>query len=182
MTSTSMGKILAAAATLVLVAVVGTFAWSGFKSPPVAAPAAIVTTPPGWVKLDGGSFTLYAPSGSELRKAEKDGLAYGDIINAPQCIRFQAGKRAAPAVNSQTHPDFADEPITVDGRLATLRKAILQANEHQYWFPGCGAPFYASLIVPDAGGDLVIDVAATSAANLDDAVTMFKSVRIAKGE
>ena len=182
MTSSSMGKILALLATLLLAAVVGFFAWSGFKSPPLAAPAGIVTTPPGWVKLDGGSFTLYAPPGSELRKAEQDGLAYGDIINAPQCIRFQTGKRAAPAVSPQTHPDYADEPITVDGRTATLRKAILQANEQQYWFPGCGAPFYASLIVPDAGGDLVIDVAATSAANLDDAVTMFKSVRIAKGE
>ena len=88
--------------------------------------------------------------------AEKDGLVYGDIIDAPQCIRFLAGKRAVPAVTPQTHPDFADEPVSVDGRTATLRKAILQANEQQYWFPGCGAPFYAGLIVPGAlpdGGD-----------------------------
>lgn len=184
MTSISTGKILALCATLAMAAVVGYFAWSGFKAPPVAAPAAIVTTPPGWAKLDGGHFTLYAPPGAELRKADKDGLTYGDIINAPLCIRFTAGKRAAPAVTPKSHPDFADEPITVDGRTATLRKAVLQAQEQQYWFPGCTAPFYAALIVPGVlsdGGDLVIDAIATSGDGLEDATTMFKSVRIAKG-
>lgn len=177
------GRILALLMTVLVVAVVGYFAWSGFKAPPVATPAAIVTTPPGWQRLDGGLFTLFAPEGARLRRAEKNGIVYGDMINAPYCVRFLAGKGVQPAVNPKTHADFTDEPIVVDGHDATMRKAVLQEHEQRYWFGGCNAPFYAGLIVPGAmpgGGNLVIDVTAASSEGLDDAKMMFKSVRLAR--
>ncbi len=179
-----MNRTLALLTTVLLVAVVGYFAWSGFKAPPVAAPAAIITTPPGWVKLSGGGFTLYAPPGAVLRQAKGNGFIYGDIAGSSLCIRFEAGRSVGPVVNPKTHPNFADEAMVVDGHPASLRKSTLAKNEQDYWFPGCGAALYLGLTVPGAlpGGDtLSLEVSAENRDGLDDAITMFKSLRFAKG-
>lgn len=174
------GKVLAAVATLAVAAVIGFFAWQGFKAPPVATPAAIVTTPPGWVKLDAGAFTFYGPPGSQLRQAAKGALVYGDVVGSPLCVRFLAGKAAQPVVNEKTHPEFTDEAMVIDGRPAILRKTYLKDNEQQYWFPGCGTPIYLGLIVKDAladGGTVTIEITATGEYTADDAGILFKSVR-----
>ena len=178
------GKFLALLLTLVIAAGFGYWAWSGMKAPPVAAPSAIVTTPPGWVKLDGGSFTLYAPPGSQLRKARGAGFTYGDIVGSPYCIRFQAGPHAGLMMTKKSHPDYAESTIVVDGHPATLRQAVLSANEQQFWFPGCGAPVYLGLLVAPRtrGGDSVaIEVAAAAEDVQDNVLMMFKSIRFAKG-
>lgn len=178
-----MNRTLAFAATVLLVAVVGYFAWSGFKVPPVAESAAIVTTPPGWVKLDEGDFSLYGPRGSALRKAKGAGFIYGDVTGSELCVRFQAGAKAELMLTKKSHPDFTEGTLTVDGRPAIVRKAYLGPNEQQYWFPGCGAALYMGLEVPGAladGGTLVVEVSATSEDGLDDAGTMFRSIRFAK--
>jgi hypothetical protein len=163
--------------------VVGYFAWSGFKAPPVAEPAAIVTTPPGWVKLAGPGFTLYAPDGAQVRAAQGAGFTYGDIVGTHLCVRFQAGPKAGAMLTKKSHPDFTETTIPVDGRSGVVRKAWLAQNEQDFWFPGCGQPFYAGLTVPGAlpdGGVLVIEVSAQSEEALDDATMMFKSVRFAR--
>jgi hypothetical protein len=179
-----MNRVLPLVVTLLLVAVVGFFAWSGFKAPPVAEPAAIITTPPGWVKLDGPGFTVYAPEGAVLRQAKGNGFIYGDIAGSYLCIRFQAGKTVGPVVNAKTHPNFSDSDLEVDGRSASLRKTTLAKNEQDYWFPGCGASLYLGLTVPKAlpGGDtLSLDVSVENRDGLDDAMMMFKTIRFAKG-
>lgn len=176
-----MNRVLPLVVTLVLVAVVGFFAWQGFKAPPVASPAAIVTTPPGWVKLDGGGFTLYAPDGAHIRQGKGNGFVYGDVVGTHLCIRYQAGTKASAMLTKASHPDFTETTITVDGHAATVRKAYLAPNEQQFWFPGCGQPLYAGLTVPGAlpgGGTLVVEVSAQSEDALDDATMMFKSVRV----
>ncbi len=177
------GKFLALLATLVVVAGAGYWAWSGFKSPPLGQPAAIVTTPPGWIRLDGGDFTLYAPGGSRLRKAQGVDFQYGDVTGPRLCARFQTGRRVGVVVNKQHHPEFSETSIVIDGHPGTLRKAMLAANEQQYWFPGCGAPLYYGLYVPQAladGAGFVIEVSADSEEGLDEAVMMFKTIRFAR--
>lgn len=178
-----MNRLIPLAVTLLLVAVVGFFAWSGFKAPPVAAPAAIVTTPPGWQKLDARGFTVYAPPGGQLREAQGNGFTYGDIVGTHLCIRFQAGAKAGLMLTPKSHPDFTETALTVDGHMAIMRKTYLAQNEQQYWFPGCGQAVYAGLLVPDAvpgGGSLSIEISAQSDDALEDAMTVFKSVRFVK--
>jgi hypothetical protein len=177
------GKFLALVMTLVIAGGIGYWAWSGMKAPPVAAPSAIVTTPPGWVKLDGGGFTLYAPPSAQLRKARGAGFTYGDVIGTPYCIRFQAGPHAGLMMTKKSHPDFSESTLVVDGRPATLRQGFLSANEQQFWFPGCGAPVYFGLFVAPRtpGGEIfVLEVAAANEDARDDIVMMFKSIRFAK--
>ncbi len=177
------GKILALLMTLVVAGGIGYWAWSGLKAPPVAVPAAIVTTPPGWVKLDGGSFTLYAPEGAHLRQAQGAGFVYGDIVGSSLCVRFQAGSNVGLMLTKKSHPDFVESALTVDGHPGTLRRADLAPNEQQYWFPGCGQSQYAGLLMPNAlpgGGTLVVEVSAENEDALADAMTMFKSIRAAK--
>ena len=128
------------------------------KAPPVAAPSAIVTTPPGWVKLDGGSFTLYAPPGAQLRKAQGAGFTYGDVIGSPYCIRFQAGPHAGLMMTKKSHPDYSESTLVVDGRPGTLRQGVLSAN----------------------GESFVLEVAAADEDARDNVLMMFKSIRFAK--
>jgi hypothetical protein len=181
MNGLSKEKLLPLVVTLLLAGVVGYFAWVGFKEPPVAAPAAIVTTPPGWVKLDGADFTLYAPAGGQIRRAQGDGFAYGDLVGTHLCVRYQAGAKAGPMLTAKSHPDFTETTMPVDGHTAIVRKAYLAQNEQQFWFPACAQPLYVGLIVPDAlpgGGSLVIEVSAPTEDALDDATMMFKSIRL----
>jgi hypothetical protein len=177
-------KILAVLATFAVVAVVGYWSWSGLKSPPVAKPASIVTTPPGWKQLDEGLFTLYAPDGSYIRKAQgNSGLEYGDIVGTNGCVRFKAGSQAAILVDKARHPDFVETPIVVDGHPAVLRKAMLTANEQQYWFSGCEGVLYLGLYVQGAlpgGANLALEAVAPNEDALDDMMMVFKSVRIAQ--
>jgi hypothetical protein len=178
-----MNRLVPLAVTVLLVAVVGFFAWSGFKSPPLATPAAIVTTPPGWEKLDGGTFTVYAPQGARLRQGQGNGFTYGDIVDTHLCIRFQAGAKASLMLTPKSHPEFTETALTVDGHQAIVRKTYLAQNEQQFWFPACGQPAYAGLLLPDAlpgGGSLSIEISARNDEALEDAMTLFKSVRIAK--
>ena len=173
------GKLLAALATLVAAAAVGYFVWSGLKTTPLAAPADIVTTPSGWVKLDGGNFTVYAPQGAALRPA-KDG---GDITGLTLCIHYRTSPTAALAVTKTTHPDYKEANITIGGHPAVYRTAILEAPEQQAWFPDCGQTYYIGLEVPGAlpgGASLVMDVSAGSEEELAHVVTMFKTVQFAK--
>ena len=175
------GKSLALLLTLVIAAGFGYWAWSGMKAPPVGAPSAIVTTPPGWVKLDGGSFTLYAPPGAQLRQARGAGFIYGDIIGLPVCIRFQTGPHAGLMMTKKSHPDYAESTLVVDGRPGTLRQGVLSANEQQFWFPGCGAPVYFGLFVASGGASLAIEIAAADEDAKDNVLMMFKSIRFANG-
>jgi hypothetical protein len=173
-----MNRALPLLVTLLLVVVVGFFAWSGFKSPPVAKPAAIITTPAGWEKIDAGAFTLYAPHGAKLRRAQGAGFVYGDIVGSPLCVRWQAGAKATTMLTKKSHPDYTETTLPIDGRTATLRKAYLSAAEQQYWFPGCGQALYAGVTIPmPDGGTLVMEISASSEPALDDAVLLFKSIQ-----
>ncbi len=175
------GKIPALLLTLAVVAAVGYWTWAGLKSPPVAVPLSIVTTPTGWIKLDEGSFTLYAPSSAYLRKAKADnGLAYGDVVGVNGCVRYKAGPHVALVVDKARHPDFKDSSLVVDGHPAVLRKAVLSTSEQQFWFRGCDAPLYLGLYVQGVlpgGADLVVETLAPNEDALDDMALILKSVQ-----
>ena len=174
------GRFLALVATLLLAAAIGFFAWSGFKAPPLTASSGIVTTPPGWVKLAGPGFTLYAPAGAQLRAAQGNGFTYGDIVGTALCIRFQAGGKAKLML-SASHPDISETALTIAGAPAIVRKAYLADNEQRYWFAGCGQPLYSGLLLTTAEGAIAIEVSAANQDSLDDAMMLFKSVRLASG-
>jgi hypothetical protein len=183
MTALSKEKLLPLVVTLLLAGIVGFFVWQGFKEAPVVAPSSIVTTPPGWVKLSGGDFTLYAPFGGQIRRAQGNGFSYGDIVGTHLCVRYQGGAKASAMLTPKSHPDFTETTLVIDGHTATLRKAYLAQNEQQYWFPGCGQGMYTGLTVPGAlldGGTLVIEVSAGNDDAIDDAVMMFKSLRFGR--
>ena len=87
----SIRRILPPLLTLLVVAFVGFWAWVGLKSPPVSEPAAIITTPARWQRIDAGQFSLYAPAGTRLRKVRGADSVYGDIIGPNTCLRFNVG-------------------------------------------------------------------------------------------
>jgi hypothetical protein len=154
------------------------------KAPPVATPAGIVTTPPGWVQLDEGHFTLYVPGGAYFRKAQAaGGIAYGDIVGTNGCVRFKIAPQAALLVDKARHPEFDETAVMVDGRPGVLRRTILAANERHYWFPGCEASIYLGLLVPGAlpgGAGLAVEAIVPSEEAADDMMMTFKSIRFTK--
>lgn len=173
-------KSLAAVLTFIVAAGVLYWTWSGLKTPPVATPASIVTTPPGWVRLEEGSFTLYAPEGSQLRKGHGADSTYGYIVGPSACVRFQIGAREQLVVNKEQHSDYSEGPLLVDGKPGILRKADLNTNEQRLWFPGCGAPVYLGLLVEralPAGDSLAIEGTAPDEEAIEDVLRMYKTIR-----
>lgn len=175
-------KALAAVLTFAVATGILYGTWSGLKSPPLAPPSAIITTPPGWVRLDEGSFTLYAPEGSRLRKGRATDSTFGYIVGPAMCARFQIGLHEQLVVSKEQHPDYSEGSIIVDGTPGILRKAVLSTSEQHLWFPSCGSPVYLGLLFEHAlpGGDsLSIEGTAPDEEAVEDVLRMYKTIRFA---
>ena len=179
----SIRRILPPLLTLLVVAFVGFWAWVGLKSPPVSEPAAIVTTPARWQRIDVGSFSLYAPAGTRLRKVRSADTVYGDIIGPNTCLRFNVGTGAGILADKSRHPDYTENEAVVDRRRAIVRKAVLNEYEQAHWFGDCGAPLYIGLYLPQVlpgGASVAVEGTARGEDERDQVETIFKSIRIAQ--
>ena len=179
----SRGRLLPLLMTLMVVGVVGYWAWTGLKSPPLSESRGIITTPAGWQLLDAGSFTFYAPKGSVVRQAQRGDLVYGDVIGPNTCLLYSVGPKAAIIADKRTHSSYSETPIVIDGRPGVLRKAMLNQSEQAHWFGDCGAPLYIGLYLPKAlagGSSVAIDGTAGSEDARDQVETIFKSIRFTR--
>jgi hypothetical protein len=179
----SIRRILPLLLTLLVVAFVGIWAWVGLKSPPLSESRGIITTPAGWQLMDAGSFTLYAPKGTQVRQAQRGDLVYGDIIGPNTCLLYSVGPKATVIAGKSTHPAYTETPIVIDGRHGVVRKAVLNQSEQSHWFGDCGAALYVALYLPQAlpgGGSVAIEGTAGSEDARDQVETIFKSIRFAR--
>ena len=168
-------------ATLLVVGVVGFWAWNGLKSPPLSESRGIITTPAGWARIDEGSFSLYAPKNSAIRQGQKQGLVYGDITGPNTCLRYNVGAKAFVAADKRLHPSYTETHMVVDGHDALLRKAELDDFEQRTWFGDCGGPRYAGLLIPNAlpdGGTVAIEGTGQNEDVRDQLEMIFKTVRL----
>ena len=176
-------RVLPLLATLVVVAVVGFWAWNGLKSPPMSESRGIITTPAGWQRIDEGSFSLYAPKGSAIRQGQKEGLVYGDIIGPNTCLRYSVGPKAFIVADKRMHASYTETPFVVDGKNGVVRKATLDASEQAEWFGDCGSAFYAGLLIPNAlpdGSAVAIEGTGQNEDVRDQIETIFNSVRLGR--
>ena len=174
--------VLALLFTLLVVGVVGYWAWTGLKSPPLSGSRGIITTPAGWQRIDEGSFSLYAPKDSQIRQAQQGGLTYGDILGPSTCLRYGVGPKAAIIADRQLHANYTETTMTVDGHQAIQRKAVLNPSEQTHWFSQCNGVLYIGLFIPHAlpdGSNIAIEGTAMSEDERDQVETIFKSVRLA---
>ena len=176
-------RILPLLLTLLAVAFVGLWAWIGLKSPPVSEPAAIITTPARWQRIDAGQFSLYAPAGTRLRKVRGADSVYGDIIGPNTCLRFNVGTGVGILADKYPFRDDSQSEVVVDRRRATVRKAVLSEAEQAHWFGDCGAPLYIGLylprVLPDGAG-IAIEGTAQNEDVRDQIETIFRSIRFAR--
>lgn len=186
--ASGISRLAAAVLTLGVIGGLAYWAWTGLKQPPVHAPTvAIVTTPPGWQRIDQGQFTFYAPPGTRLRQAKSGDLVYGDIIGPNTCLRFQLGPHTRILADRARHRDFSEGTVAVDGRSGIVRKAVLFVYERQQWFGECGGPLYIGYQLPQAvrgTGAAPLELAVEGAAMNDDErdqqELVFKSIRFAR--
>jgi hypothetical protein len=174
------GNVLALLFTLLVVGVVGIWAWNGLKSPPLSETRGIVTTPAGWQLMSAGSFTFYAPNGVVVRQAERAGLVYGDILGPNTCLRYSVGRSAAIVADKRAHANYTETAITIDGRPGVVRKAVLDSAELAQWFSECNGTIYIGLLIPNAlpdGSAVAIDGTTMNEDVRDQVETIFKSVR-----
>jgi len=175
-------RLLPLLATLIVVGAVGTWAWIGLNSPPLSESKGIITTPANWQRFDEGSFSFYAPKGSQIRQAQRDGLIYGDIQGPNTCLRYGVGAKAAIVADKRLHPAYTESAMVVDGRAGVVRKAVLNDFEQSTWFGDCGGPLYIGLYVPNAlpdGSGVAVEGTAPNEDVRDQIETVFKSVRFA---
>jgi len=169
-------RYLAVVLTVIMVGIIGYLTWTGVMSPAGIGPlGSIVTTPPGWERIDEGAFSLYAPRGTRLRKAESNGVVYGDIVGPNTCLRYAVGARIALLADRRMHPVYAESALVVDGRRAVERKATFSTGEHEEWFPGCGAPLYAGVLFAEPG--VTVEGVARTEDERDQLELIFKSIR-----
>jgi len=173
-------RLLPLLATLVVVGAVGTWAWIGLKSPPLSESNGIITTPAGWTRFDEGSFSFYAPKGSQIRQAQRDGLVYGDIRGPNTCLRYSVGAKADIVADKRLHPAYTESVTVVDGRQGVVRRAELNDFEQSTWFGNCGGPLYIGLYVQGAlpdGSAVALEGTAQNEDVRGQIETVFKSVR-----
>ena len=171
---------LALLMTIVVVGVVGYWAWIGLKEPPVAEPAAIVTTPAGWIQLDGGHFTLFAPAGSLIRQ-NPDGS--GHILAPNIFIRFRLGAYSGMQEPLKANADYSETPVVIDGRSGQLRSATIDAAQQQALFGGYGRNLFLGLYLPNAVGNATLEMyGTTSSSDERDMIdVIYKTVRFRRG-
>lgn len=169
-------KIAALVLTLLLVGGGAYWAWTGLKSPPLSAPAEIITTPSGWTRLDAGAFTLYAPAGTMLRTAA-DGS--GDILGPNIYLRFKAGKYSGAQEPLKANPDYSEQPVVIAGRHGFLRRATLDAAQQDALFGGYGRTYFLGLYVPKAAGERDLEFYGTTSSSdeVDMIEMIYKSIR-----
>lgn len=166
--------------TVLVVGIVGYWAWTGLREPPVAEPASIVTTPAGWARLDGGRFTLFAPAGSLIRQ-NADGS--GDILAPNIFIRFRLGTYSGMQEPLKANADYSEAPIEIDGRSGTLRSATIDAAQQQALFGGYGRDLFLGLYLPNAVGNATLEMYGTTASpdERDMIEVIYKTVRFKRG-
>jgi hypothetical protein len=174
-------KLLAAVLTLLFVGGGACWGWTGLKSPPVGAPASIITTPAGWARLDAGHFTFFAPAGTLVRQSP-DGS--GDILGPNIYIRFRLGTYTGAQEPLKSNPDYSERPIVIDGHNGFLRRASLDAAQQQALFGGYGRLYFLGLFIPKAaaGSDLEMYGTTASGDEVDMIELVYKSVRFVKAD
>jgi len=153
------------------------------KSPPLSPSRGIVTTPAGWLEVNEGSFTLYAPKGTAIRQDNRSSLTYGDILGPNTCLNYRVGAKAALVDDKRAHANYTETATTVDGHDGFLRKAVLNPSEQQHRFSQCNGTLYIGLLVPKAlsdGSAIAIEGTATSEDERDQVEMIFKSVRFTR--
>ncbi|MDE2184238.1 MAG: hypothetical protein KGJ78_14555 [Alphaproteobacteria bacterium] len=164
--------------TLLMVGGGAYWVWNGLKSPPVGEPASIVTTPPGWMRVEAGRFTLFVPPGSLTRQ----GAGATEIIGPDFYIRYRLGTYSGAQEPLKANRDYSEQHIVIDGRDAYLRKATLDVAQQQALFGAYGQPSYLGLYMPHAVEAAVLEMHATAPGpdDLDTVEMIYKSVRFSR--